>query len=66
MDFHVTSWAFIFSIALALAGCETAQNPSSGAACRIFKPISYSRHHDTAATIDEIKQHNAVWMDGCQ
>lgn len=65
-NFSVTKLAFAFSIAFALAGCETTQGPiSSGAACEIFKPISYSRY-DSKPTISEVRQHNAAGRAACK
>jgi uncharacterized lipoprotein YmbA len=45
--------------ALLLAGCASA--PPSNAYCKLAKPISYSRAHDTKNTVRQIVAHNAVW-----
>jgi hypothetical protein len=54
-----------FALALALAGCETPQGkPSSGAACQIFEPISWSRL-DTKPTQAAVREHNAAGKAVC-
>lgn len=64
MDLRAIS--IVFSIALALAGCETSGNPSAGAACEIFHPITYSRKNDTKPTKDQIREHNAAGKAACK
>ncbi len=54
----------ISALAVFLAGCETAGTVTSGAACEIFEPITYSRK-DTAVTRDQVRSHNAAGKAAC-
>ncbi len=56
-------YLLVLFLVVALTGCETPKI-TSGAACDIFGPITYSRK-DTKQTKDEIVAHNAVGAEVC-
>lgn len=43
-----------------LAGCQTSTTVTSES-CLIFAPITYSASQDSAETVRQIRDHNAVW-----
>lgn len=65
----------MLGLALMLMSCAT--RPASApptptpateakpAACAEFKPIIFSRQHDTEETIKQVKAHNAAWDALC-
>ena len=50
---------------LMLAGCVTDGAGLPSVACGVFKPITYSRTHDTRVTIRQIVGHNAAGQKLC-
>ena len=71
--------ALMLSAAIILGACATKSGPDvvvrtielpasipATDACKIFGPIIYSYLHDTAETINNIEEHNAVWDAVCE
>ena len=48
-----------------LAGCVTDGGGLPSVACGVFNPITYSRQHDTRATVRQIVGHNAIGAKLC-
>lgn len=66
MDFRGTKGVIgaVFAALLA-TGCGSAGAISSGGACGIFKPISWSAAKDSRPTVRQIKGHNAAGKAAC-
>lgn len=52
----------IMFIVVCLTGCQRYYNPDF---CLFLNPISYSGDKDTAETIEQIQEYNAVWEEFC-
>ena len=57
--------AGVVTLCVLLAGCVTDGAALPNVACGVFKPLSYSRLHDTHLTIRGIVGHNAAGRALC-
>ncbi len=47
-----------------ISACKTMDTGAIDAECMIFQPVKWSRR-DTLRTIEQIREHNAVWDNLC-
>jgi len=59
--------ASLISLAvLLLAACSTTHTIVTDTSCQVLNPITYSGSKDTPETIQQIREHNAVWDSLCK
>jgi hypothetical protein len=52
-------------LCLGVAGCASNGTSLPSFGCTAFKPITYSRKHDTRETVRQVVGHNAVGIKSC-
>ena len=63
-----TKLAAMFAVVLMssqISACKTTGSVVTNVDCEIFQPVKWSKK-DTLRTVEQIKEHNAVWRSICQ
>jgi len=56
--------AAVLTVATQIAACRTTASVVTSVECQAFQPVLWSKK-DTLRTIDQVREHNAVWTSLC-
>ena len=51
-------------MSIQIGGCTMTDTVVTDVDCKVFQPVRWSKR-DTLRTVEQIKQHNAVWRSIC-